>query len=261
MRNELLLALVATGVFLILALFIVSFALLFKRRQLQNMREKELMRSEFEREMLQTQIEIQEQTMQHISQELHDNIGQILSLVKISLANLPLDSNESKARQKVDTLRQLIGKALGDLRNLSKTLNSDYLLQSKLSEALRFELALIEQSGVCRTQLNVEGPEWPLTTQQQLIVFRIVQEVLNNALKHAQATLLIVTLNYHEGFSVQIKDNGKGFDWDKMSGRGAYDKGAGLHNTQTRAALIGAKISYQTAPGQGPTVELRLPEA
>lgn len=258
MANELLLALVATVVFLILALFIVSFALLFKRRQQQNIREKALMKAEFERELLKTQVEIQEQTMRHISQELHDDIGQILSLVKINLANLPLDP-ESGAIPKVTTTRQLVGKAIESLRNLSKTLDSDYLLNSELSDTLRFELSLIEQSGACQTQLHVNGPEWSLTTQQKLIVFRIVQEVLNNALKHARATLLVVTLRYHQDFCVQIEDNGLGFDWESLKTTGAYEKGAGLNNIHNRAALIGASVRYETAPGHGTTVTLTLP--
>ena len=258
MGNELLLALISTSVFLILALFVVSFALLFKRRQLQNVREKEFMRTEFESELLQAQIEVQEQTLQHISQELHDNIGQILSLVKINLNNVDIRQEEA-ALLKLGNTKTLVSKALSDLRSLAKTLDANYVLRSKLSEALRFELDYIEQANGCATTLSVQGEERLLTSQQQVVVFRIAQEVLNNAVKHAHPTRIGVGLVFEPTcFQLRIEDDGVGFDLGEMQRAGAYENGAGLNNMYTRSAMIGARFNLQSAPGQGTKALLEI---
>ena len=216
------------------------------------------MEQTYQQELLQAQIEVQEQTLKHISQELHDNIGQILSLVKINLNNVNIREEEA-ALQKLNNTKILVSKALSDLRNLSKILDSNYVLRSKLSETLRFELDCIEQASGCATALWVRGKERLLTFQQQVVIFRIAQEVLNNAVKHAVPKNIRVELVFTPThFRLRIDDNGMGFDLDEMQRDKAYERGVGLTNMYTRSALIGAQFSVQSTPGQGTTVLLEI---
>ncbi len=247
-----------TLLFLLLAGFILAFLFLSEKRRRAHQRKLLEVEQTYQRELLQAQIEVQEQTLQHISQELHDNIGQILSLVKINLTQVDV-REEEKAREKIGTTRSLVVKALEDLRSLSKTLNADYVLRSQLSEALRFELDYIRQVCGCETALTVTGIERVLTPQQQIVVFRIAQEALNNAVKYAAPRNIRVELAYGESsFRLQVKDDGTGFDTESATSSGVYEKGSGLANMKTRAAMIGAKYSLQSLPGLGTSVKVEL---
>lgn len=133
------------------------------------------------------------------------------------------------------------------------------MLRSQLSEALRFELDYIRQVCGCETALTVTGTERVLTPQQQIVVFRIAQEALNNAVKYAKPRHIRVELAYGENtFRMQVKDDGAGFDTELATSSGVYEKGSGLANMRIRSALIGAKYSLQSLPGLGTSVKVEL---
>jgi two-component system NarL family sensor kinase len=247
-----------TVLLLLLAGFILTFLFLSEKRRRSHHQQIIEMEQIYQQELLQAQIEVQEQTLKHISQELHDNIGQILSLVKINLNNVDIREEEA-ALQKLGNTKNLVTKALSDLRSLAKTLDANYVLRSKLSEALRFELDYIEQASGCATTISVQGEERLLPSQQQIVVFRIAQEVLNNAVKHAYPTRIQVSLAFGPtNFQLRIEDDGVGFDLAEMQRAETYQRGAGLNNMYTRSALIGAEFSLQSTPGRGTTALLKI---
>ncbi len=257
-KDIVLVVILGTFLLLLLAGFILTSLSLSEKPRRTHQRPIIEMEQTYQQELLQAQIEVQEQTLRHISQELHDNIGQILSLVKINLNNVDIQQEEA-ALHKLGNTKTLVSKALSDLRSLAKTLDSNYVLRSKLSEALRFELDYIEQASGCATTLVVVGEERLLSSQQQIIIFRIAQEVLNNAVKHAAPTCISVKLAFTPThFKLQIADDGVGFDLDEMQRAEAYERGAGLTNMHTRSALIGARFSLQSAPGLGTMTFLEI---
>jgi len=212
----------------------------------------------YQQELLQAQIEVLEQTLQHISHEIHNNIGQILALVKINLNTVDI-REEEVALQKLSTTKMLVTKSLNDLRSLAKTLDASYVLRSRLSEALQFELNYIEQVSSCATALLVRGEERLLASQQQVVVFRVAQEVLNNAMKHACAKHITIELTFGPvHFQMRIVDDGRGFDLDGMQQAEAYERGAGLATIHTRSGIIGARFSLQSTPGLGTTALLEI---
>ena len=153
----------------------------------------------------------------------------------------------------------MVAKALSDLRSLAKTLDANYVLRSRLSEALQFELGYIEQACDCHTALIVRGEERLLPSQQQIVIFRVAQEVLNNTMKHASAKHITVELSFEPTrFYMRIVDDGVGFDLDPLQRVEAYERGAGLTNMYTRSALIGAQFSLQSTPGKGTTASLEI---
>ncbi len=257
--KEVVITLVATTVVLfLLVAFIIAFVFFFRQKQVQYKVDKKSMEEAFQQELLQAQLEIQEQTLQHISHELHDNIGQILSLVKINLTNVEI-SQEEAARQKLATTRSLVVKAISDLRALSKTLNADYVLHSKLSEVLLFELNYIRQVCGCETDMKVLGTERVLEPRQQLVIFRIAQEALNNAVKYALPTVVSVELAFEKDFfRLQITDNGQGFDPEVVGKREGNEQGSGLQNMKTRARLIGARFEIKSQNDRGTSVSVEL---
>jgi len=244
---------------LLVTSFVVVFIFIHRHQYNKHLIEKEEIKNAYQQEILKAQLEMKEQTLHTIAQEIHDNIGQVLSLAKLNLNTILLEEN-FPATQKVTNTKELIGKAIQDLRNLSKSLNTDHIIHKKLSESLKFELDMIQKTGMYMTNLKVEGTEEPLDPQKQLIIFRIVQEALQNIIKHAKAQYISIGLNYLPGsFIMSIKDDGTGFDLASYHNSDVSEKGTGIGNMYHRAKLMGADISIKSQIGKGTLTRISLP--
>ena len=248
-----------TIAFLILAGFVIFFLVMYMRRKTKNMLEKQQMKSEFSQTLLQTQLEIQEQTLKNISQEIHDNIGQALSLAKLNLNTMPA-TNDEALQQKILNSKELVSKAITDLRHLSRSLDTDYVQEMGLQRAIEYEMEMIKKTGTIDTSLIVEGSLFRLDKQKELILFRIVQETFNNIIKHAGAKTLTVNINYAPAlFTLAIIDDGKGMDLQPLSEEKNNNFGLGIGNMQSRAKLIGADFKMASSLGKGTEVKINLP--
>ncbi|MCY7292011.1 MAG: sensor histidine kinase [Ferruginibacter sp.] len=240
-------------------LVITFFFILFFHTHLKNYKkyfqEKQTLKIQFDKDLLQTQIEIQEQTLKTISQEIHDNVGQILSLAKLNLGTF--DEMESDYNQtKIDDTKILVGKAINDLRELSRSLSGDKMADLGLTDAVENELKIISNTGQFETSLTISGDPFKLSPQNEMVIFRIVQESLNNVLKHSKADNIRVNINYEvEYFKLSVSDDGAGFDADLLE---AKKTGIGLNNMKSRATLIGARFSINSKPWEGTTVLVEL---
>jgi two-component system NarL family sensor kinase len=241
-----------TAIVLFLGGCIVLFAVLYQKRKKRFRDETVQLQRQFREELLRSQLEIQEQTLNHISQEIHDNFGQTLSLAKLNLNTVDPQKPEA-ALEKVASAKALVSKVIQDLRQLSKTLHSDAVLTAGIASAIRQELDAIERADVFRTRLTITGAPQTADPQKELILFRIVQEALHNCLKHSNADLLRVSLNYNDDrLEVAIADNGRGF-----APTGTSD-GSGLRNMRSRAAIIGGRLGLTTGSA-GTTITITLP--
>lgn len=249
-----------------MALFLVGFivTILFLYQRRRHLQEQELARikREFEQELLQSQLEIQEQTFKTIAQELHDNIGQMLSVVKISLSVLPLDKAHP-AHDPVNQSRQILNQAIRDLSHITKSLHTDRIKDLGLADCIRFELETIQKSGLLQVSFNQTGKEAGLDDQKRIFIFRIFQENLNNILKHSRATAIKVELNFagDDTFAMLIQDNGTGFDLQEKRNSTSSGKGVGLKSMFNRAALIGASLEIDTGVGKGTAVRIQTKAA
>jgi len=249
----------AVGILLFLIGYIIYFVILYQRRKLVTVHQMEQLQQHYRQELLRAQLEIQEQTFKNISQEIHDNIGQVLSLARLHVNTMnPGDAKD--VQEKIADSDGLIGKAIQDLRDLSKSLNTAFIADIGLLRAIEYELKLTKKVTAYETKLNIEGQPRPLPPQQELILFRIFQEVLNNIIKHAHASEIQLQLCYAKDyFALNIKDNGQGFNLNSNGQEGTAIKGIGLQNIQSRAQLINAQINIQSAVAQGTEVRIRLP--
>lgn len=243
--------LAGTLVMLLIVGFFVVFVLLYKRRQLEYENEKLRVQREFSEELLRTRNELGEQVLGKISDEIHDNIGQTLTLAKLRLGGLSSDNFEAGT----EDAGVLISRSLRDLRDLSKSLNGDYIVRNGFYETLKQEGAFIERSG--RITCAVEGvyPDGLIQPDSELILYRCVQEAMGNVLKHAHATDLRVELKKTDTeFEIRVSDNGDGIpdDWD--------DNGLGMMNMRKRMGLLGGQFSVLPGiSGRGTSISLKLP--
>ncbi len=241
---------IASVFFVLIGIFLMILVFYFLRRQRKNRMEKEDMRNRFEQTLLNTQLEIQEHTFNYISQEIHDNIGQILSLVRINMNVL----SEKFGEDNFDTTDELLGKAIRDLRNLSHNLNSNRLKEIGIVEGLRSLIIQLDKTEKYTTEfISPENALSFMNNDHCLILYRMVQEVIHNILKHANATHIILEIKPKGNISyfVTITDNGKGFDMKALQGQ---NTGIGLQNIFSRAKLINATVKVNSKEGEGTSI-------
>lgn len=257
-RHNIIIFIIVTTVFiLILIAFIVFILFLYQQRRIAYQKGLANLKSDYEKTLLTTQLEIQEQTFQNISREIHDNIGLSLTLAKLNLNTISL-GNIHRMQELVTGSVNFISRAIEDLSYISKALHTDFIKEHGLLGALELELNKIKKLGIFDIRYEVIGSVVYMQTQNELVIFRIIQEVLNNCIKHAQATTIEVMLNYEKtGMEIRIKDNGKGFT--SNAAKAQSGKGTGLMNIVKRAALINGTCRLASAPGEGTTVSLQIP--
>ena len=235
-------AFIISLIFILLVIVIIVLFLVFIKRKNNLLTEKQQAQREFENAIAETQIEIREQTLRNISWELHDNIGQLLTLAKIQLHQL------SGSNEDVSGVSETISKSLTELRALSKLINPDALKNIMLPEALSLEVARFNRLNFIEATLTVEGEEKLIDDKAEIILFRILQEFFSNTIKHAKASKLDVTLSYTDTkLTITATDNGKGFDKSIE----APNKGIGLQNMKSRGKLIGAEIELESELEKG----------
>lgn len=209
----------------------------------------------FHKELLQSQIETQDQTLQHISRELHDNLGQVASLIKINLNTLQLDNRE-KSAEKIEDTKELTRQLITDLKGLSVRLNSDRITQFGLVKTLQAETDRINKTDTFSANLEYTGADPTIAADKAIILYRMIQEILNNIFKHSRAKHIHIMLNANENsFILAFNDDGIGFNANDKVNSG----GSGLFNLQNRAKLINAQLSIQSTPGNGSVVSIQMP--
>lgn len=263
MRNtdkEFIFAISISVILLLVLVFVFILVIVrYNNRQRAHLIEKQLLQSQHQQELLQTQLEIQEQTLKTISEEIHDNISQLMGLAKLNINNLlaTLPPSELGAKAKAEAAKESVSKAINDIRQLARTLHGDKIAETGLEQAIDAQLKVIQSSGSFTTQLIVTGEPYPLEPKQEMVLFRMVQELLNNAVKHSQGKQVHVALNYGTDiFTVTVSDDGQGYD---TNGSGTKDTGIGFTSLRNRAALINAQVAIDTAVGKGTAVTIQLP--
>lgn len=240
---------------ILIAVFAITFLVFFifsRHQQNKLVLRQKAMQQEFEKQLVQAQVEMQEQTFGELGRELHDNVGQLLSSAKLLLGiterSLP-DPPET-----LITAEDTLGKAVQNLRALSKSLNTEWLNQFNLIENLHVETGRINAAN--NVQLNIESNVtniW-LRPEQQIMLFRIIQEAIQNGLNHAAAKVINIIINASErNLHITIEDNGNGFDVLQQS------PGVGIINMQHRVTLLKGNIKWNSVLGKGTNIEIELP--
>ncbi|MCH2195052.1 MAG: ATP-binding protein [Kordia sp.] len=235
-------AVITTFIFIVLVIIIIILFMVFIKRKNNLLTEKQQAQREFENAIAETQIEIREQTLRNISWELHDNIGQLLTLAKIQLHQL------AGCNEDISGVSETISNSLTELRALSKLINPDALKNIMLPEALNLEVARFNRLNFIEATLTIEGDEKIIDDKAEIILFRILQEFFSNTIKHAKASKLDVMLTYTDAtLTIVANDNGKGFDKSLEKS----NKGIGLLNMKSRGKLIGAEIELESELEKG----------
>ncbi|HVS95775.1 MAG TPA: ATP-binding protein [Puia sp.] len=227
----------------------------YNYRRRQAAREKRQMQAIFDQQLTQARLEIQEQTFTYLAEEIHDNVGQLLSLAKIQLSSFKEEENIDF--RLLNDARENVDRSLRELRDLAKGMHSGHIRAFNIRQAVDEEVLRITRTGAVRISVTSEGEEYRIRDERQLLLFRIIQECLQNCLKHAAASNINIGFTWFSGqLRVRIRDDGKGFDAEHTL---QHATGLGLQNILNRARLTGGSCSIQSRPGEGATVTVQVP--
>lgn len=226
--------------FLILLIFLLVRSVRKQKKRLS------LLRTTREMEILKARIETQEQTLLNISADLHDNIGQKLSLVYFLSTRLADSGIET------GDIPSLLRKAIADLRDLSHSLSGDTIRVEGLQAAIRHEINLLNKGNLLRAEFFPEGDEVEIQTDKATLLYRVFQEAIQNVLKHAKAAVVKIFLSREDNeLHMKIADNGIGFD-------PAAAEGHGLRNMRSRLKLIHGTLDIEKTT-VGTTLFIKIP--
>ena len=237
-------ALMALGVFL----FSVAYQKKFIQQQLVAAQKE----NEFQQKLINAMVEVREKEQKRIAAELHDEVGSVLTAVRLQLAQPPLSLEQT------NQLKEIIHNLVGRVRQISRDMMPPVLdqlgLANALNELCKRTRSLTQFNIHCETDSRIEPP---LSKDVELAVYRICQELLNNIIKHAQAENISVKLvSIKDQISLIIEDDGKGFvpnaeiDFNSES--------LGMKNLAVRTGLIGAELRFSQRYPKGTRVEMIL---
>lgn len=245
----------STVIFLIAPAALIFYVSLYNKRKKKHNEEKALMKQLFDTELIKSRMEVREQTLQMLASELHDNIGQVLSLASVTLSfidpNQPDDSSV-----KIAHAEELIKRSITELRRLSHVLYGEQLLSQGLISGIRTQLDWLEKTGRYAIDFSQQGIDEPkIEPEKEIVCFRLFQEVINNIIKHADANTIKVLLKLTaRHLVINVTDNGHGFDINRQQ-----NPGMGLETVRKRAMLMGGKIDIKSAPGEGTSFIINIP--
>ncbi len=251
---------VSTILLILMGGIMVYFIFLYQRKRFRHQQEVIELREAFRQTLLQSKLEIQEQTLNHIAKELHSNFSHLVSLININLSEiLPQSSDQMKAN--VVETKSLAKQLLAELKALSASLNTDHIIHIGFESALNNELNRLGNTKKYKIIFTKSGDPYRLRPEHEIILFRLCQEILNNILKYAKATAITALLSYSPGFlQLEISDDGIGFDLDLAAGLSAERESTGLLNIQKRAKLINGEVTINTGLGKGTNISIRIPK-
>jgi signal transduction histidine kinase len=205
-------------------------------------------------------IQAQEAERRDLARELHDEIGQALTAVKINLQTAQRTQDAASQTARLEDCLQIVDQALQQVRDLSLNLRPSLLDDLGLAAALRWYSDRLAQRAGIAANFTVDLPERSVPTEIATTCFRIAQEALTNSIRHAHARQIRVRLQHQDReLRLSVEDNGRGFDVAAARESATRGESVGLLGMEERALLVGGEVEIESVPGKGTTVSARLP--
>jgi signal transduction histidine kinase len=241
----------ATSGMLILAGGIVFFVLFYKKRMLEARLREQHMEVVYQQKMMEAALESQENERKRLAADLHDGIGAMLSAIRMNLGTLA--RTESVSAETVQPVKTMLDETIESVRKISRDLLPSTLEKFGLTVALKEMCERFKSLTAVDIRYTEEGEAVDLEKTREILVFRIVQELINNALKHAHASAIAVQVIWKGNLQISVADNGKGFSLDHQP------KGLGLFNMQNRARVLRAEFVIEPNHPSGIKATLTVP--
>lgn len=251
---------VSTILILTFGVSIIYFLFLYQRKQFRHQKEMIQLKEIFNQTLMESKLEIQEQTLDHISKELHANFSHLVSLININLSEILPQSSDASKESILET-KSLAKQLLSELKALSASLNTDYFMKIGFVKAIENELARLTKIKKYQVQFSKSGEEFHLSPEHEIILFRLFQEVINNTVQYAKATVIEVSLIFqNEILTLDVNDNGVGFDPQLVAQDNSEKESTGLLNIKKRAIILGGDFQIISAIGAGTKITISVPK-
>lgn len=230
---------------LLLAGGLVFFFVFYQKRMLAKQLELNKIKRDQQQEILSNTISAQEKERKRIAQDLHDEVGAMLSVVKLNVARIERQSAD-KSKVLASETKHFLDDVITQVRGISRSLLPPSLEKLGLLNAIEELASWVNKSDEIKVECRPIGAPFRFELAVELAIFRIVQELVNNAIKHSGGNLISIDIRFRNSVAVRVRDNGKGFDLGaKMSA------GLGLKNLESRTEVVGAKFKMKSSPGKG----------
>jgi len=254
-KTEIIITIILFNLFFILFIVgIIIFIKQYKLKKKEHYATLQFQKEEHQKELLTNQIEIQNQTMQYIGREIHDNVGQKLTLASLYTQQLAFENKAPHIYENIENISKIINDSLSELRELSKSLTSDSIRENNLVELIFLECAGVNKTKKCKVEFDYEQNFTTLNYEQKSILLRICQEFIQNSLKYSNCKLIHIRLmSVYQSIQFELKDDGIGFDIHQDS------KGIGLENIKKRTILLNGTFELSSNLNQGTRLFITIP--
>ncbi len=203
-------------------------------------------------------LRVQEEERKRIARELHDEIGQDLTAIKLTIGMIKKDYPhlEGPLRKELQEVGKLVDMAMTNVRRISSRMRPEALDELGLIPCLRHEVESISERSGIKIELELKNFKRRATPQKETIIYRVIQEALTNIIKHSQASQAGVRLSREKkAINLKIWDNGRGFNTENLSN----SRGLGILGMGERLVPVDGKLKLESSPGEGTTLEIRIP--
>ncbi|WP_298547211.1 sensor histidine kinase [uncultured Aquimarina sp.] len=242
-------------VIFLLSLSVIMFFIVYQRRLLAQQKKHQKTESDYQKELLKTAIQSQEEERTRIAKELHDDVGAMLTTTKLYIGQIEPELSPEELTGIADKIGGFFDDMIQSVRSISQDLRPVVLEKLGFLEAIDSLVQTIKDSGKIKISF-VNNTTQPIAKTKELNIYRIIQELITNTLKHAEASDIKIEMkNQNDSLIIVYEDNGKGLDQKQLQ----YRKGLGLKNIESRLSVLSGTISFLEEKS-GMKVQLKIPE-
>lgn len=255
-KTELLITVILFNIFFLgFIVAIMVYIRKYKQRKKEYLVEIQIKNEIHQKEILATQLEIQESTMKQIGRELHDNIGQKLTLVSLYTQQLLHENKFPDINEKIQQVSEIINHSIDDLRSLSKTLTDNKINRISIIELIQDEVNVANSVKKCKVSFEHDVENSDLSFEHKSVVLRIIQEFIQNSMKHSECKNIDIVFKSDAKtlWQLSVKDDGIGFNLNEIK-----SNGIGLTNMKNRAEIIGAQFTLTSEKNFGTSLNIVL---
>jgi two-component system, NarL family, sensor kinase len=247
---------IATVGMLVLAGSIILFVVFYQKKMIQEQFKRQQLELEYQQKMMEAALESQENERKRLAADLHDSIGAMLSTIRVGITTIAKQLPEP---QSLEEPKQMLDDTISSVRRISRDLMPSTLEKFGLVQAVKEMCERFQSTAQMPISCLEQGEVRSIDKKRELMIFRIVQELLNNALKHSRADSILVKMAGTDLLLVSVEDDGVGFDVEAQRLSTQYEKGLGLFNIENRARLLGAKVDFEKERLKGSKITLTIP--
>lgn len=241
---------------LLLAIAIILFMVFYQKKMIQEQLKRRQLELDYQQKMMEAALESQENERRRVAGDLHDSIGGMLSAIRVGLTTLAKQMTDP---QSMEQPKQMLDDTLSSVRSISRDLMPLTLEKFGLVHALKELCERFHATTFLPVIFYEQGEFQGLNQKKELMIFRVAQELVNNAVKHSQATTIYVTIRGTDKLEVIVEDDGVGFDPEAQRSLTQSAKGLGLFNIENRARLLSAKLEFDSPREKGSKITMTLP--